>query len=69
MGRKQAIRSLDLRTEIQKLDNLNIIHSIRSKSDLDEAPSAYKDINDVLSKQSDLVEILVRLKPLAVIKG
>jgi tRNA-splicing ligase RtcB len=69
MGRKQAIRSLDLQAEIRRLDKMNIIHSIRNKSDLDEAPSAYKDINDVMSKQSDLVEILVRLSPLAVIKG
>lgn len=69
MGRKQAQRSLDLSKEINDLDNKKIIHSIRSKKDLDEAPSAYKDINEVMKNQSDLVEIIVKLKPLAVIKG
>lgn len=69
MGRNQAIKSLDLGEEIQRLDKLNIIHSIRTRNDLDEAPSAYKNINEVMSLQADLVDILFRLKPLAVIKG
>lgn len=33
------------------------------------ATGAYKDIEEVMSSQKDLVEILVKLKPLAVIKG
>ena len=37
--------------------------------DLSEAPQAYKDIEDVIAAESDLVEIQVRLTPLAVIKG
>lgn len=69
MGRKQAQRSLDLSKEIKDLDKKNILHSIRSKKDLDEAPSAYKDIKEVMRNQSDLVEIIVELKPMAVIKG
>lgn len=69
MGRKQAQRSLDLSKEIKDLDKKKILHSIRSKKDLDEAPSAYKDIKEVMRNQSDLVEIIVELKPMAVIKG
>lgn len=69
MGRNQAIRTLDLHEEIERLDKLNIIHSIRRQSDLDEAPSAYKNIDEVMSLQTDLVEVLVKLSPLAVIKG
>jgi tRNA-splicing ligase RtcB len=69
MGRNQAIRSLDLKDEIRRLDKLNILHSIRNKGDLDEAPSAYKNINEVMALQTDLVDILVKLTPLAVIKG
>jgi tRNA-splicing ligase RtcB len=69
MGRNQAIKSLDLQQEIRRLDELNIIHSIRTRNDLDEAPSAYKDINKVMSLQSDLVDVVVSLDPLAVIKG
>ena len=37
--------------------------------DLSEAPQAYKDIEDVISAERDLVEVQVRLTPLAVIKG
>jgi tRNA-splicing ligase RtcB len=69
MGRKAAIRTLDLETEKRKLDELGIIHSIRGKSDLEEASSTYKDIAQVMAFQSDLVKIKVELSPLAVIKG
>lgn len=37
--------------------------------DLDEAPSAYKNIKDVMKNQEDLVDILIELSPLAVVKG
>ncbi len=69
LGRKQAQRNLDLEGEIQKLDNLGVVHGMRSKTDLDEAPSAYKDITKVMENQQDLVEIAVELTPLAVMKG
>jgi len=69
MGRAAAIRNLDLEEEKRKLDELGIIHSIRCKSDLEEASSAYKDISQVMAFQSDLVKINVELNPLAVIKG
>jgi len=69
MGRKQAQRELNLEDEIARLNNKGIIHSVRSTKDLDEAPGAYKDIDQVMDNQSDLVEILVELSPLAVIKA
>ncbi len=69
MGRNQAKNELDLATEIKLLDDKGIIHSIRSKKDLDEAPSAYKDIDVVMASQMDLVDIITKLEPLAVIKG
>ena len=69
MGRKQAEKTLDLEKEIKILDDQNIIHGIRHKSDLDEATSCYKDISKVMENQKDLVKILVELKPLAVVKG
>lgn len=37
--------------------------------DLSEAPQAYKDIEEVISSERDLVEVRVRLTPLAVVKG
>ena len=47
----------------------SIIHSIRNKSDLEEASSCYKDIHQVMILQNDLVKIRTELSPLAVVKG
>ena len=41
----------------------------KGKLDLSEAPQAYKDIEDVIASELDLVEPLVRLVPLACLKG
>jgi tRNA-splicing ligase RtcB len=69
MGRKAAERTLDLNSEINRLNDKGVIHSIRTKKDLDEAPGAYKDIVEVMDNQKDLVDIVTELMPLAVIKG
>jgi len=69
MGRKQAQRRLNLESERKKLENLQVVHGLRSRKDLDEAPGAYKDIETVMQLQHDLIDIVDVLKPLAVIKG
>lgn len=69
IGRKEAQRTLNLEGEINMLNSKGIIHSIRVVGDLDEAPSAYKDIDLVMEEQKDLVDIVVKLEPSAVIKG
>jgi tRNA-splicing ligase RtcB len=42
---------------------------VKGKLDLSEAPQAYKDIESVIDAERDLVEPLVRLVPLASLKG
>lgn len=69
LGRKQAQRQLDLATEKKRLEAQGIIHAIRSVRDLEEAAGAYKDVEQVVENQLDLVEVVVALRPLAVIKG
>jgi tRNA-splicing ligase RtcB len=69
MSRKKARETLNLEEEKKKLDDIEVLHAIRHKNNLDEASSAYKDINIVMKEQSDLVEPIVELKPLAVVKG
>jgi tRNA-splicing ligase RtcB len=69
MGRNVACKTLDLATEQKKLDDQGIIHGLRNIKNLDEATGAYKDIDDVMANQRDLVEIIVELTPLGVIKG
>lgn len=51
-----------------------IVHSSWGKDregriNLSEAPSAYKDIDEVMDNQKDLVDIIHTLKPIACIKG
>ena len=67
MGRNQAKKELSLADEQNKMSG--IIHGLRTQKELDEAPGAYKDIDVVMENQTDLVKILVELRPLAVIKG
>lgn len=69
LGRKEAQRVLNLREEIGKLDAQHILHSIRHRNDLEEAPGVYKDIGEVIANQHDLIEVVVELQPLAVLKG
>jgi tRNA-splicing ligase RtcB len=69
LSRTAARNNLNLEKEIENLNAQGVIHSIRRTQDLDEAPSAYKDIDTVMSNQRDLTDIIVELKPLAVIKG
>ena len=68
MGRRQAMRELNLEAEKKRLDEKGIIHAIRTVKDLEEASGAYKDIEAVMKNQQDLVDIVVELSPLAVIK-
>ena len=69
LGRSAAQRTLSLADEQRRLDEQGIIHSVRNVKDLDEAPGSYKDIDAVMANQTDLVEIELKLSPLAVIKG
>ena len=69
LGRKQAQRQLDLRAEIARLEERGILHAIRHRKDLEEAAGAYKDIDEVMANQKDLVDIVTALHPLAVVKG
>lgn len=69
MSRNQARRSLNLKEETARLKELGVLHALRHKRDLDEAPGSYKDIQKVIALQKDLVDIQVELTPMAVIKA
>jgi len=69
MSRTKARKTLSVKEETERLNEMGVIHAIRSKDDLDEAPSSYKNIDDVMANQADLVDIEIELQPLAVIKG
>lgn len=69
MSRTAAVHDLSLEKEMARLDALGIIHALRYQKDLEEAPGAYKDIDEVMANQQDLVRIVTELSPVAVIKG
>lgn len=69
MSRTAAVHELDLREEVQRLDEMGIIHAIRCQDDMQEASGAYKDIESVIANELDLVKVRTRLLPVAVIKG
>jgi tRNA-splicing ligase RtcB len=67
MGRKEAKRSLDLGEFKAQMAG---IVSTADKNVLDEAPGAYKDINEILSYQQDVViEVIDFVKPLINVKA
>jgi len=69
MSRTEAVKTLSLTDEQAKLDAKGIVHALRCQKDLEEASSAYKDIDEVMANQTDLTRIVTPLEPIAVIKG
>ena len=69
LSRSAAIRTLNMAEEVAKLEAKGIVHGIRNQDDLQEASGAYKDIEEVIANELDLVNIKTRLLPVAVIKG
>jgi tRNA-splicing ligase RtcB len=79
LGRKEACRTLDVK-ECNKamegivFDRWSKVRGRNRKSpeamwDLAEAPLAYKDIDEVIEAELDLIKPIVKLSPLGVIKG
>lgn len=66
MGRKAAQRNLDLKQFVVSMSG--IVAKV-DRHTLDEAPFAYKDIDEVMRLQADLVMVLHRIWPLINIKG
>ena len=69
LSRKMAIKTLDLQQEVAQLEAKGIVHAIRSQEDMQEASGAYKDIEEVIANERDLVKVKTKLLPVAVIKG
>lgn len=69
LSRKAAIHTLDMKAEVKNLEAKGIIHAIRCQDDMQEASGAYKDIEEVIANESDLVKVKTKLLPIAVIKG
>lgn len=66
MGRKAARKSI---SEADYVTSLQGTWTKPSMGYLDEAPGVYKDIETVIGRQADLVEIVHTLKPIITVKG
>lgn len=70
MGRRQAVRTISREHVLSELEDRGVKLYKAKKGDVaEEAPEAYKDIEEVMAWQRDLVEPLVRLTPVGVVKG
>jgi len=69
MSKTKAIETINLAEEQKKLDSKGIIHTVRNQKDVSESESAYKSIFTVMDEQRDLVDIITKLEPMAVVKG
>ena len=69
LSRTMAIKTLDMKQEVSMLESKGIVHAIRSQADMQEASGAYKNIEEVISNEADLVRVKTKLLPVAVIKG
>lgn len=70
MSRGVARRQFSIEKVKQELaDAGTMLLAYDIDSTTDEAPGAYKDIEDVMLHSSDLVEVVQRLRPLGTVKG
>lgn len=69
LSRTAAINTLNMAEEVRQLEEKGIIHAIQHQNDMQEATGAYKNIEDVIAQEADLVKVKYRLLPVAVIKG
>lgn len=72
MGRNEANRTLTYEQVKQAMKGIVFDtwpRGRKGKIDLSEAPQAYKNIDEVVEAQKDLVDVVVKLRPLGVVKG
>lgn len=70
MGRKEAMRQFSVDEVLSDFARKQMILGKRRKGDTaEEYYKAYKDIEDVLEQQRDLVKPILKLKTVAVVKG
>lgn len=66
MGRRAAMKAI---TEQEFATSLAGTHSRAARGYIDEAPGVYKDIDEVIERQRDLVRVLHVLTPIITVKG
>lgn len=68
LSRSQAKKRLDPSDFVQSMAKARIVSDASDKT-IDESPKAYKDINEVMAQQEDLVVVMNRVVPIINVKG
>ena len=66
MSRGDANRTITLKDHIKALEG---VECRNDGTTLDESPAAYKNIDDVMAAQQDLVKVVATLKQVLCVKG
>ena len=66
MSRKKAKELFSVEDLVQQTQG---VECRKDEGVIDEIPAAYKNIEDVMKQQSDLVDVLFELKQIMCIKG
>lgn len=70
MGRKEATRQFTSQQVLEEMKEKDIeLYKIKKDDIAEECAQAYKDIDEVMENQKDLVRPLVKLTPIGVVKG
>jgi len=69
MSRTDAKNKLDIDLQQEMLETAGVACDMSTPDKLDEAPGAYKDIEEVMANQADLCRMKYILRPLVSVKG
>lgn len=70
MGRKEATRRFSVQEILEEMKTKDIeLYKVKKDDVAEECAGAYKDIDEVMENQKDLVKSLVKLRPIGVVKG
>lgn len=70
LGRKEAKRRYSIQDVHKELDEKDIkLYSVKNAGAIEEHSQSYKDIDEIMHLQTDLVEVVTKLKPILVIIG
>lgn len=69
MSRSKAKKTFSLDDFQEQMGSINPDGFTVDEKRIDEAPSVYKDINEVMKNQTDLIDVIDHVKPLVNVKG
>ncbi|MFW3388650.1 UNVERIFIED_CONTAM: RtcB family protein, partial [Kocuria sp. CPCC 205274] len=69
MSRSKAKKTFDLDAFVEQMKGRKLSGFSVDTNFIDECPEAYKPIDQVMTNQEDLIEVVTHIKPLVNVKG